>query len=409
MASKSQRSNAWQSYKQAQKKQSQYIVLSIVVLAACVALYAVFFSSPVTETAIVTKSDWTTWVETVNIALKVRENDRTKWAETGKTTLIEYLDFECEACKANYPLIKQLAQDYKDDLKIVVRYLPMPGHPNSSTAAYAAEAAGKQWKFWEMHDLLFETQEAWSHKEKADQSLFLPYAQQLNLDMEQFNKDVASAEVKERVKKSREEALQLWATGTPTFFLNGEKIQNPRSMQQFKILIDAEVLKDSQEPLGAKVHEHADFKVFIEGTEIDFGQDRYQSTTWKELNEALHLHDNNGNNIHKHRADKTIGKFFESLGVTFTKDCFEINSKKYCADWKKTLKFFVNDKENTAYADYEFSDLDRILISYGSESKEQIQGQLDAVTDMSCMYSAKCPERGKPPTENCVVGLGGDC
>lgn len=77
--------------------------------------------------------------------------------------------------------------------------------------------------------------------------------------------------------------------------------------------------------------------------------------------------------------------------------------EKYCSDATKTLKFFVNDEPKVDFISYEFSDLDRILISYGAETEEQIKLQLNAVTDMSCMYSDKCPERGKPPTENCVV------
>jgi len=72
--------------------------------------------------------------------------------------LVEYLDFECPVCKTYTPLIKELQEAFPDELRIVTRHLPMVGHKNSVTAARAAEAAGKQGKFWEMHDLLFEKQ-----------------------------------------------------------------------------------------------------------------------------------------------------------------------------------------------------------------------------------------------------------
>jgi hypothetical protein len=169
-------------------------------------------------------------------------------------------------------------------------------------------------------------------------------------------------------------------------------------------------LKNPKVARGEKVHEHADYKVFINNKEISFSGDRYQSTTGAELDEAQHLHDNNGDNIHKHLSKNTLVSFFDSLGIILTDECIQMDTgEKYCGDGTNTLKLFVNDKEKKDFMQYEFKDLDRILISYGSESKEQIQTQLDTVTDMSCMYSDKCPERGKPPTENCVVGLGGDC
>lgn len=341
---------------------------------------------------------------------EVRQDDYTKWAVSGNVTLIEYLDFECGVCKANYPLIKQLAEEFSGDVQIVVRYFPLPGHRNSFTAAYAAEAAWRQGKFREMHDLLFEKQQERGEKQQANQEMFIGYAQEIGLNIQQFTTDVVSAELKERVERDKEEWTKLWVKWTPSFFLNGQKIQNPRSIQEFRTLLQAEVLKNPKEPRGEKVHEHADFKVFIDNQPVDFSDDRFQSTTGVELSSEQHLHDNNGDNIHKHLTKKTMVDFFDSLWVTITEECIELDTgKKYCAQWEKTLKFFVNDSPMSNFMDYEFSDLDRILISYGAETWDQIQNQLDAVTDMACMYSAKCPERGTPPTENCVVWLWGDC
>jgi len=340
----------------------------------------------------------------------VREDDYTKWALSGNVILIEYLDLECEVCKANYPLIKQLAKEFSGDVQIVVRYFPLPGHINSMTAAYTTEAAWRQGKFREMHNLLFEKHDERSHKKQVNQEIFIPYAEQIGLNMEQFATDVISFDVQQRVKRDKAEWTKLWVKWTPTFFLNGEKIQNPKSIEDFRTLLQAEVLKNPKEPRWEKVHEHADYKVFIDNQEVDFSDDRFQSTTGKELNDAQHLHDNNGNNIHKHLTKKTIVDFFSSLWVTMTPTCIELDTgKKFCTDNEKSLKLFVNDLPMSDFMNYEFKDLDRILVSYGSASWVEIQQQLDSVTDMSCMYSDKCPERGKPPTENCVVWLGGDC
>jgi hypothetical protein len=99
-----------------------------------------------------------------------------------------------------------------------------------------------------------------------------------------------------------------------------------------------------------------------------------------------------------------MGDFFTSLGIEFNKDCFILDTgERYCSEGDKKLQFFVNGAENNQFDNYEFSDLDRLLITYGDTSSEVIQKQISSVTDQACLYSEKCPERGKPPTENCAV------
>jgi protein-disulfide isomerase len=370
-------------------------LLCIVILG--VVSYLMFFSK---------SSSW----DVPSDPLAVKADDRVKWAHSGTVTLIEYLDFECEVCKANYPLMKQLTEEFSGDLQIVVRYFPMPGHRNATAAAYAVEAAWKQGKFRQMHDLLFERQAERGEREQEDKNIFMPYAQQIWLDMTQYASDIGSDAVVRRIARDKGQWAWLGVKGTPSFFLNGQRIQNPRSLDEFRTLIAAELLKNPRVARWEKVHEHADYKVFINNQEVSFSGDQYQSTTGKELSSEQHLHDNNGNNIHKHLTKKTIVDFFHSLWVTLTKDCIQIHTgTQYCTTTGSTLKFYVNDKPKDDFMNYEFRDLDRILISYGAETDEQLKSQLASVTDLACMYSAKCPERGKPPTENCVVGLGGDC
>ncbi len=170
--------------------------------------------------------------------LTIAADDWMKGDKNAKVTLIEYLDFECEACGAYHPAIKQLENDFGSDFNLVVRYFPLPGHKNGLTAALAAEAAGQQGKFWEMHNKLFENQKDWGERQAADSKIFERYAQDIGLDIEKFKTDVNSQSVKERVERDRQAARKLNLSGTPSFFLNGEKIQNPRNYEEFKSVIE---------------------------------------------------------------------------------------------------------------------------------------------------------------------------
>lgn len=163
---------------------------------------------------------------------------------------------------------------------------------------------------------------------------------------------------------------------------------------------------EPEQPLLGDVHEHADFKVYLNGDVYDFSQDKYMSTPEHKLSNFTHLHDGEGEIIHKHMSTITLGDFFESLGMKFTAECFNLEEGvSYCNNSENTLKFFVNGKENRKFDDYELSDLDQILITYGSENDEEIQAQIDSVGDRACIQSAKCPERGEPSEESdCLTG-----
>ncbi len=151
----------------------------------------------------------------------VASDDYVKGGANAKATLIEYIDFECEACGAYFPLVKQLEQDFPTDLRVVLRYFPLPGHRNGMTAALAVEAAARQGKFFEMHDLLYTEQKNW-------------YAEQLGLNMEAYKAAVASSEVKARVERDMNSGKKLGNTGTPSFYLDGNKLPNPQGYDNFK-------------------------------------------------------------------------------------------------------------------------------------------------------------------------------
>ncbi|MDQ5949554.1 MAG: hypothetical protein QG563_60 [Patescibacteria group bacterium] len=171
-------------------------------------------------------------------ALEIRANDWVLGTSTAKVTIVEYLDFECEACGAYYPITKKIKEEYKDDVRLVIRYFPLPGHKNSRTAAYAVESAGKQGKFFEMYNILFAKQSDWGEQQMANQDQFEKYALEAGVNIEQWKKDVTSDEVKNRVEESYKEAVSLNLQGTPSFFLNGKRIQNPKGYESFKVLID---------------------------------------------------------------------------------------------------------------------------------------------------------------------------
>ncbi len=173
--------------------------------------------------------------------MEVVEDDWTKGNPDAKVVLVEYLDFECGACKAYYPLIGRLTKEYGDRILLVSRYFPLPGHKNAMTSAIAVEAAAQQGKYWEMHDMLFENQDTWSAERSANPEVFVSYAEKLGLDIAQYKKDASSEEVENRVLRDKDSGVKAGVNGTPSYFLNGKKIQNPRGYDEFKALIDAEL------------------------------------------------------------------------------------------------------------------------------------------------------------------------
>lgn len=136
--------------------------------------------------------------------------------------LIEYSDFQCPACKAAAPAIDELVQQYGDQFAVEYRHFPLRSiHPNAQLAAQAAEAAGIQGKFWEMHDLLFENQTEWGQSFNPER-FFRTYAEQLDLNVDRFRFDLESDEVKDVVNAQFDEAGDLGIPGTPGFVYNGE-------------------------------------------------------------------------------------------------------------------------------------------------------------------------------------------
>lgn len=175
--------------------------------------------------------------DAASVLLAARENDWYRGGKDAKAVLIEYSDFQCPACRAYEPVLKQLNHDFGDNLKIVYRHFPLfQIHSNAILAAEAAEAAGKEGKFWEMHDQIFEGQSDWE-KSPSAREIFKNYALSLGLDKEKFLNGLDSKEIKKRVADDLKEAQNLGFDYTPTFIFNGKKIENPKSYGEFKTLV----------------------------------------------------------------------------------------------------------------------------------------------------------------------------
>ncbi len=159
--------------------------------------------------------------------------DHIKGPSTAKATLVEYSDFQCPACGQYEPIIREVASSFPNDLQIVYRHFPlMELHPNAMPSAIASEAAAKQGKFWEYHDMLFDRQSQWVEATSTDK-LFTEFAKDLGINTDQFQKDLTSIDTTERVGKDITSGNASGINATPTFYLNGSQI-HPQSLGEFK-------------------------------------------------------------------------------------------------------------------------------------------------------------------------------
>ncbi|MCH7492507.1 DsbA family protein [Patescibacteria group bacterium] len=171
----------------------------------------------------------------------VSATDHVKGSPEAKVVLIEYSDFQCPACGSIYPTVKQLAEEFSDTAQIVYRHYPLRQiHSNAQLAGQASEAASMQGKFWEMHDKLFENQDNWSDKGNPE-DLFITYAEEIGLDTAQFGTDLKSDATKDRVNDDFRSGTAAQVSGTPTFFLNGERIDNPSGLDDFRTQLQAAI------------------------------------------------------------------------------------------------------------------------------------------------------------------------
>jgi protein-disulfide isomerase len=166
-------------------------------------------------------------------------------------TLVEYGDFQCPVCGLYEPTVAQVFEKYKADISFQFRNFPLQQiHQNAFAGSRAAEAAGIQNKYWEMHDLLYGNQNAWSASSNP-LAIYEQYAQSLGLNVAQFKTDFASNKVNDAINADIREANKLNVSGTPTFYLNGKLVElskltgpnNSPTVEKFSEVIDAAIAK----------------------------------------------------------------------------------------------------------------------------------------------------------------------
>lgn len=156
-----------------------------------------------------------------------------------KVHILKYSDYSCPACKVFIAAQEQLKADFGDLVEIEYRYFPLESFPHSRLASHAVEAANRQGKFEDMHNLVFEYQAEWSPRQADAMGFFTRFAEDIELDMEQFMADLESDEVRFVVDNQRQEGIRRTVNATPTFFIDGHKIrQNPQSYEQFRSIVE---------------------------------------------------------------------------------------------------------------------------------------------------------------------------
>jgi len=152
-------------------------------------------------------------------------------------TIVEYSDYQCPACAYFHPIVEKLKDKYSDQIQFKMKYFPLNSHRYAALAARAAQAAKNQGKFYEMHSLLFENQKRWSSS-GSPTSIFVNYARELDLDIVQFKNDLNATETQKVVMEQRQEGRSAGVDATPTFFIEGEKVDPlPRNFQEFDQLV----------------------------------------------------------------------------------------------------------------------------------------------------------------------------
>lgn len=163
--------------------------------------------------------------------------------ENAQVTLVEFGDYECPSCGAYHPFVKEILSRYPDKLRLEFHHYPLVGvHRNAMIGAMAAEAAGEQGKYWEMHDALFENQRAWGESPNAE-AILLVLASRLGLDLNKFQQALRSPAVQNRILQDVARGDAAHVNETPTFFIDGQRVYLKASIEDFVQVIEAHLHK----------------------------------------------------------------------------------------------------------------------------------------------------------------------
>jgi len=178
----------------------------------------------------------------VDKKILVRENSYSIGSPSAAVAVVEFGDFQCPACSAAYPVVKRVIEDYSDKIYFQFRNFPLPQHQNGKLSALVAEAAGKQGKFWEMHDMLYENQAEWGESGKP-MEFFESYAKKLNLDLDQLKEDIKLDDLAKKIERDTQDAGAAGVNSTPSFFVNGILFRGVPQYSDLQKLIDSELQK----------------------------------------------------------------------------------------------------------------------------------------------------------------------
>ncbi len=204
------------------------VIISIALLTALVVFGSQAESSPSVEPIAVNKGEL------------VRDNSYQTGPKDAPIQLVEFADFQCPACRATEPTLKQLLSEYGDKIHFIYRNFPLSIHNNADTAALAAEAAGAQGKFWEMKALLYENQNEWNVAINPS-NIFNRYAKNLGLDEEKFQASIKDQGLIDKIRRDKGDSAALNLSGTPTLFVNGVQYQDVPSYEKLKQLFDSKL------------------------------------------------------------------------------------------------------------------------------------------------------------------------
>lgn len=171
-----------------------------------------------------------------DLTLAVNSNDHIYGNVNAPLELVEYGDYECPFCGQAYPIVKSIQDKLGSDLKFIFRNFPLRKiHPHAYPAAVATEAAARQGKFWEMHDIIFENQKT------LEPDNILVFANHLGLDMVRFQKDILDENLYLKARKDFESGMKSGVNRTPTFFVNGRKFNGDWSKNQLLQYLECEL------------------------------------------------------------------------------------------------------------------------------------------------------------------------
>lgn len=204
------------------------ILSAIVVASVVLVIGAVFFLSK-PEKPVVISQDTLIKADSLKIA-----------TEGAKLTIVEFGDFQCPACKAAHPGMKQALSEYPGQVNFVFRHYPLPMHANARLGAAAVEAANRQGKVWEMYDKVFEAQDDWA-SENNPTDKFKQYATELGMDGEKLASDMNDSVITDKINNDLVDGNASGVNSTPTFFFNNELYKGGISYTDFKAAIDAKL------------------------------------------------------------------------------------------------------------------------------------------------------------------------